>query len=64
MTDHEETESGPDKDQHGTQKRPGIVHRRKQLYSERPEVFAVGVIGFSALVFLLGGIVSHGMTGS
>ncbi|MFI9629227.1 hypothetical protein [Streptomyces sp. NPDC052042] len=58
MTDHDETHNSPEKDQHETEKKPrGVVARLKRLYEDRPAVFAVLVIGASALVLLLGGLV-------
>lgn len=61
MTDHDETNDGPQKDQRVTrEKPPGIVARLRQLHEERPAVFAVLVMGVSGLVFLLGGVLAGG----
>ncbi|WP_424862998.1 hypothetical protein [Streptomyces sp. MMS24-I29] len=54
MTAHNETPNSPEKNQRETDKKPrGVVARLKQLYEERSAVFAVLVIGASALVLLL-----------
>lgn len=59
MKDQDETTNGPEKDRNESGEKPeGIVARLKRLYEERPGTFAVGVIGVSALLFLLGGVVS------
>ncbi|MGI8307016.1 hypothetical protein [Saccharopolyspora hattusasensis] len=59
MTESNETKDRPDQDPTETDEKPlGLVARLKQLYEDRQTVFAVGVIGVSALVFLLGGILS------
>lgn len=59
MTDHDKTNDGPEKDQHKPGDKPsGMVARLRQLYEERPAVFAVLLMGFSALVFLLGVVLS------
>lgn len=47
-----------DRNSRGDGSRPGLVAWLKKLYADRPTVFAAGVIGVSALVFLLGGVVS------
>ena len=64
MSDHDETNEGPTKNQHRPDEGPektSIVARLKQLYEERPAVFAVLVMGTSGLVFLLGGVLSGGV---
>ncbi|MEU6261871.1 hypothetical protein [Saccharopolyspora shandongensis] len=59
MTDHDEPKDGPEKYQDQPSEEPkGLVARLKQLYEDRPAVFAVGVISVSALMFLLGGVLS------
>lgn len=64
MTDHDETNHGPQQDHDKPRDKPaGIVARLKKLYEERPVVFAVLVIGASALVFLLGSVLSGGASG-
>lgn len=45
-------------DQSSEPERRGIVARLKQLYKDKPEVFAVGLIGLSGLLFLLGSFVA------
>ncbi|ERI36476.1 hypothetical protein M707_16380 [Arthrobacter sp. AK-YN10] len=59
MTDHDETNDGPQKDPSETREKPsGIVARLKQLNEERPVVFALLVMGLSGLVYLLGAVLS------
>jgi hypothetical protein len=59
MTDHDETNDGPQKDPSETREKPsGIVARLQHLYEDRPVVFAVLVMVVSGLIFLLGGILT------
>lgn len=59
MKDQDETTNGPEKNRGEPSEKPeGLVARLKRLYEERPGTFAAGVIGVSALLFLLGGVVS------
>ncbi|MEU7318338.1 hypothetical protein [Streptomyces sp. NPDC007083] len=59
MTDRDETTDGPENDRAETgEKPPVLMARLKQLYADRPGVFTVLTMGVSALVFLLGAIVS------
>ncbi|WP_181273577.1 hypothetical protein [Brevibacterium oceani] len=41
-----------------TTKRAGPVARLKKLYEDRPVPFAVGVIGISAILLLVGGLMT------
>ncbi|MDO5865175.1 MULTISPECIES: hypothetical protein [Paenarthrobacter] len=59
MTDHDETNDGPQKDPSETPEKPsGIVARLQHLYEDRPVVFAVLVMVVSGLVFILGGVLT------
>jgi len=54
----QETEVSETPEKEEQEKHPGLIERAKKLYEEQPVHFAVGVIGVSGLLFLLGGIVS------
>lgn len=39
-------------------KKSGLIARIKQFYDDRPAAFAVGVICLSAVLFVLGGVMT------
>lgn len=60
MNDRDETDktsNQPDQPEDS----PGLIAWLKQLYADRPGLFAVGLICVSVMVFILGGVVSGGI---